>query len=162
MNYFVDIQHVCKSPLPISNEILEGWVTLTLKNFRERAELTLRFVDADEMTTLNHTYRQQNKVTNVLAFPASYPSEIQLDYPMIGDVVICPEVLLEESKKLNTPLEAHWAHIIIHGVLHLLGYDHIEESDAEIMRPIETKILHELGFDNPYLNDDITEDNSLE
>ena len=156
MNYYVDIQHACDSPLPVSDETLKRWVNLTLKSYRERAELTLRFVNATEMTALNSTYRQQNKVTNVLAFPATYPEDIELDYPLLGDVIICPEVLQEESQTLNTPLEAHWAHIIIHGVLHLLGYDHIEEKDADIMRPIEIKLLNELGYDNPY------KDNSLE
>lgn len=158
MNYYVDLQNACKSPLPVSNKILKQWVASTLKPHRERAELTLRFVDPEEMIALNHTYRQQNKVTNVLAFPATYPKNIALDYPMIGDVIICPAVLQEESHTLKTPLKAHWAHIVIHGVLHLLGYDHIEEKDADIMRPIEIKLLNELGYGNPYL----TEEDHLE
>lgn len=157
MNYCVDIQHACTEPLPVSNETLQHWVTLTLESYKERAELTLRFVDDAEMIELNHTYRQQNKVTNVLAFPASYPDDIQLEYPLLGDVIICPSVLLAESHELKTPLEAHWAHIVIHGVLHLLGYDHIIESDAAIMRPIEISLLNKLGFDNPYKEDNTFE-----
>lgn len=158
MTFCVDIQNACSVPLPVSNQTLQHWVTLTLESFQESAELTLRFVDDSEMIELNHTYRKQNKVTNVLAFPASHPNNIELDFPLLGDVIICPSVLLAESKDLKTPLEAHWAHIVIHGVLHLLGYDHIVETDAAIMRPIEINLLNKLGFDNPYK----TEDNSLE
>jgi probable rRNA maturation factor len=158
MNYYIDIQHACDAPLPFSDETIKHWVTLTLLPHKNSAELTLRFVDAPEMTELNHTYRKQNKVTNVLAFPSSYPAEIELDYPLLGDVIICPSVLLDESQQLETPLEAHWAHIVIHGVLHLLGYDHIIESDALIMRPLEIDVLAKLGFDNPYK----TEEDNLE
>lgn len=156
MTYCVDIQHACSIPLPVSDETLQQWVALTLESYKDSAELTLRFVDDAEMIELNHTYRKQNKVTNVLAFPASYPDEIELDYPLLGDVIICPSVLLTESQDLKTPLIAHWAHIVIHGVLHLLGYDHIIESDAEIMRTIEINLLNKLGFDNPYKTEDYT------
>ncbi len=158
MTYCVDIQHASSAPLPVSDETLQRWVALTLQSYQDSAELTLRFVDAPEMIELNHTYRKQNKVTNVLAFPASHPDDIELDYPLLGDVIICPSVLLAESNELKTNLEAHWAHIVIHGVLHLLGYDHIIEADAAIMRPIEISLLNELGYDNPYK----TEDNTLE
>lgn len=158
MTYCVDIQHACSAPLPISDDLLQHWVAMTLQPFQATAELTLRFVDAPEMIELNHTYRQQNKATNVLAFPASHPDDIELDYPLLGDVIICPSVLLDESHALNVPLEAHWAHIVIHGVLHLLGYDHIIDTDAAVMRPIEIRLLNELGFDNPYN----AEDNTLE
>lgn len=158
MNYYIDIQHACDTSLPFSDETINRWVTLTLLPHKNSAELTLRFVDTPEMIKLNHTYRKQNKVTNVLAFPSSYPAEIELDYPLLGDVVICPAVLLDESQQLETPLEAHWAHIVIHGVLHLLGYDHIIESDALIMRPLEIDVLKKLGFDNPYK----TEEDNLE
>lgn len=150
MNYCVDIQQACSAPLPISDETLERWAILTLQSHRSSAELTLRFVDAPEMIDLNHRYRQQNKVTNVLAFKATYPDEIDLDFPLLGDVIICPQVLLDESQSLHISLEAHWAHIVIHGILHLLGYDHIKDEDAEMMRPIEINLLHQLGFDNPY------------
>jgi len=150
MNYYIDIQHACHDPLPISNEILTHWAITTLKPHCEKAELTLRFVDLAEITELNHTYRKQNKATNVLAFPASHPDELPLDYPLLGDVIVCPTVLQDESQSLKTNLDAHWAHIIIHGILHLLGYDHIIETDAEKMRSLEITLLSSLGFDNPY------------
>ena len=107
-------------------------------------------LDEDEMINLNYTYRNLNKTTNVLAFPASYPKDIKLKYPLLGDIIICPTVLLQESKELNLPLVSHWAHIVIHGVLHLLGYDHIKEDDKHIMQEIEIKLLESLGFNNPY------------
>ena len=158
MSYYIDIQIACESPLPFQNDILEKWATIALPLHREHAELTLRFVDSREMINLNFTYRQQNKVTNVLAFPTDYPPHIELDFPMLGDIIVCPEVLTEESLQLKTPLEAHWAHIIIHGVLHLLGYDHIKDEDANKMQAIEVKLLAEIGYANPY---DI-EENELE
>ena len=150
MSYHIDIQHVCDDKLPISDEILNQWVQLTLTKHRISGELTLRFVQPDEMTHLNFSYRKKNKVTNVLSFPANLPKEIQLDVPLLGDVVICPVVLQEESQQLNKPLTEHWAHIVIHGVLHLLGFDHIEDDDARVMQAHEIQLLAELGFENPY------------
>lgn len=152
--YYVDLQNACQTPIPVSDEQLEAWVLAALKPFRDEAELTLRCVDPSEMTALNSAYRQQNKPTNVLSFPATYPPNIEMDQTMIGDIIICPDVLQDESNHLGIPLEAHWAHIVIHGVLHLLGYDHILDEDAEIMRPLEIGILNMLGYDNPYTTED--------
>lgn len=153
MNYLIDIQHACQDSLPIDDKTLIHWVNTALKSQKARAELTLRFVDVAEMTELNNTYRKQNKPTNVLAFPASHPHDLPLDYPLLGDVVICPTVLLSESQSSQTSLDAHWAHIVIHGVLHLLGYDHIIDSDTIKMRNLEIQLLSELNFDNPYKED---------
>jgi probable rRNA maturation factor len=150
----IDIQDACSSPLPISNEQVSEWVHCALAPHREKAELTIRFVDIEEITTLNHTYRKKNKATNVLAFPSNLPDDVFLDYPLLGDVIVCPAVLEQESLTLNTPLIAHWSHIIIHGVLHLLGYDHIEQADASIMEALEIKALKTLGFNNPYASED--------
>ncbi|KTD30660.1 MULTISPECIES: rRNA maturation RNase YbeY [Legionella] len=150
MNYHIDLQHACHNPIPVSDELLIKWAQFALVDHKEFAELTLRLVDEEEMIHLNHAYRQQNKVTNVLAFPSTLPEGIELDFPLLGDVIICPSVLQKESDELGKPLQAHWAHIVIHGVLHLLGYDHIKESDAEIMQALEIKLLANLGFANPY------------
>lgn len=155
MSYYIDIQHASKEKIPVSDEIICQWAELALASFRDHAELTIRLVDTEEITTLNHVYRKQNKATNVLAFPATYPDDIALDFPLLGDVIICPAVLKQESVDLQNALTAHWAHIVIHGVLHLLGYDHIKEDDAKVMQPIEIKLLNELGFDNPYTNEDL-------
>lgn len=151
--YHIDIQHACAQPNPVQDELVLLWAETTLKAVQEAAELTIRFVDSEEMMTLNHTYRNQKKPTNVLAFPANLPPSIMLDCPLLGDVIICPTVLWDESVAANTSLESHWAHIVIHGILHLLGYDHIEAADAVIMEKQEVDILAQLGYDNPYKED---------
>lgn len=158
MTYYIDIQHATEQAIPISDDELTALASLALNTERQNAELTLRLVDAEEMIHLNHTYRKQNKTTNVLAFPCSLPDNITLDCPLLGDIIICPEVLLEESKTLNKTLKEHWSLIVIHGVLHLLGYDHIKDEDACIMQAIEIKLLAELGYANPYA----IEENNLE
>ena len=152
-NYHIDIQHACEEQIPITDELLCTWTQQALATELDSAELTIRLVDLDEITHLNHYYRKQNKPTNVLAFPANLPTGITLDIPLLGDVIICPAVLQQESITLNKPLTAHWALIVTHGVLHLLGYDHIEDDDATVMQALEIKLLAKLGFDNPYLNE---------
>jgi probable rRNA maturation factor len=158
MKQTIDIQNATAVKLPVSKKILREWAKITLNNTHERHELTLRFVDKEEIRTLNRTYRQQDKPTNVLAFPSAIPDEIKKIHPFLGDVIVCPEVLEEESINQKIPLIAHWAHIIIHGILHLLGHDHIHDEETEIMQNLEIKRLAELGFDNPYH----TEDHSIE
>jgi len=158
MNYHIDIQNASDEDLPVSEEEITRLASLALKNYAKDAELTIRLVTPEEMTYLNHTYRKQNKTTNVLAFPSTIPADIQLKYPLLGDVIICPQVLVAESKQLKKTLEEHWALILIHGILHLLGYDHIKDDDATMMQTIEIKLLAELGYVNPY----DTEENELE
>lgn len=150
MKYHIDIQHACDEEPPVTDEIICEWVKSSLSNHRNSAELTLRFVDVTEITSLNRLYRKKNDATNVLAFPADHPSHIELEFPLLGDIIICPAVLKQESQIQEKSLMAHWAHIVIHGVLHLLGYDHIKEADAIEMQSIEIKVLAEFGFDNPY------------
>ena len=154
MNYKITLQNACTDKLPISGKKIKNWLELTLKEHIDHGELTVRLVIMDEMTELNNTYRQQNKPTNVLAFPSQLPDSIVLDYPLLGDIVICPEVLKQEAATQNRPLIAHWAHIVIHGALHLLGYDHIEADDAKIMQAEEIQLLAQLKFTNPYKNED--------
>lgn len=154
MSYFIDIQHACNKECPVSDNMLRDWAELSLKPYKNSAELTIRLVNSDEITELNHTYRHQNKATNVLAFPQTYPKDIILDVPLLGDVIICTDVLEAESTQLQIPLIAHWAHIVIHGILHLLGYDHIKDEDAQIMQAIEIECLAKLGYDNPYKEQD--------
>ncbi len=158
MAYRIDIQNQSNDPLPFTRAQLKNLAICALKNQKKSAELTLRLVHAKEMTALNHQYRQKNKATNVLAFPSSIPEIVELEYPFLGDVILCPEVIREESRQLHKSLEAHWSLIIIHGVLHLLGYDHIKTEDANVMQAIEIQLLAELGFDNPY----DSEENKLE
>ena len=150
MTYHLDIQHASEHTCPVSDDILLQWVENAIKPHQASAELTLRLVNPEEMIQLNHTYRKKNQVTNVLAFPSALPEGITLDIPFLGDIIICPTVLEQESVIQAIDLTAHWAHIVTHGILHLLGYDHISEPDTAIMQSIEITTLAILGYDNPY------------
>jgi probable rRNA maturation factor len=110
--------------------------------------LTLRLVDRDESRALNLRYRGQDKPTNVLSFPAGLPCG--LDLPLLGDIVICAPLVGEEAEKQHKSLQSHWAHLVIHGVLHLLGHDHQDEKEAVDMEAIEVDLLASLGFSDPY------------
>ena len=154
MKKTIDIQLATMDTLPVSGKTLRQWAKIALGHEHPSYELTLRFVEKEEIRTLNCTYRKQDKATNVLAFPSTIPDEIKQIHPFLGDVIICPEVLAEESHRDDIPLIAHWAHIVIHGILHLLGHDHIEMDDAHIMQTLEIQRLAKLGFDNPYHTED--------
>lgn len=153
MTYRIDIQHACSDILPISDKVIMLWAKTALQSQLTSAELTIRLVDPDEMIGLNNTYRQENKTTNVLAFPMVVPKSIRRKRLLLGDVVICPSVLASESQTAHMPLEAHWAHIVIHGILHLLGFDHMETQDEQKMQSLEIALLNQLGYPNPYSED---------
>ena len=123
------------------------WVETALRG-KNTAELTLRLVDRDESRELNSRYRGKDKPTNVLSFPAELPPG--LDIPLLGDIVICAPLVREESEAQHKPLSAHWAHLVIHGVLHLLGHDHQDEREAVEMEAVEVELLASLGYGNPY------------
>jgi probable rRNA maturation factor len=153
MNVDLDVQYAITGnsegdgALPTSEQ-LKAWVDAALTGFVEEAELTVRIVEPDEIQTLNRTYRHQDKPTNVLSFPFEAPPGVEL--PLLGDVVICAAVVEEEAQQQGKPAAAHWAHMVVHGVLHLLGYDHIEDDEAEEMESLEIEILAGLGISNPY------------
>ena len=135
------------SQLPSQAEF-ELWVRTALGNTMDEAELTIRIVDSSESQMLNNTYRGKDKPTNVLSFPFEAPPEIEL--PLLGDLVICAAVVENEAHEQNKPLQAHWAHMVVHGCLHLLGYDHIDDIEAEEMESLETQLIEGLGFTDPY------------
>ncbi|MDP8171008.1 rRNA maturation RNase YbeY [Pasteurella skyensis] len=112
-------------------------------------EITIRLVDEAESHHLNLTYRGKNKSTNVLSFPFEMPEGIEL--PLLGDLVICRQVVEREAKEQQIALESHWAHLTVHGTLHLLGYDHIVDAEAEEMENLEANIMQSMGFADPYL-----------
>lgn len=152
MSYTVDLQNVCDAKEVPELSKFTAWVALALKERRESAEVTIRIVDAAESADLNSQYRKKNGPTNVLSFPfmeSELPAELAaLNY--IGDLVICAEVMQKEAAEQHKLLISHWAHIVIHGCLHLLGYDHVQQEDAVIMENIEIQLLQQLGYPNPY------------
>lgn len=156
MQLYVDLQIACSDPdqLPMPASF-EKWIKAAIlggsDSVREEAELTVRIVDQDEIMQLNDQYRNINKATNVLAFPFENPPGLTL--PLLGDLIICKEVVENEAKLQGKTLTAHWAHMSIHSTLHLLGYDHIEQAEAIEMENLETKLLAELGFTDPYLSE---------
>ena len=143
------------SDLPAEAQ-LRHWVELALRQRTADSELTIRLVDAEEGQELNRTYRHKDYATNVLSFPAEVPDGL-LDIPLLGDLVICVPVVEREAREQNKALEAHWAHLVIHGCLHLLGYDHIDDEEAEEMEGLERQLLAELGYPDPYRDDEETE-----
>ncbi len=149
MNVHVDIQTASAEPVPDEDDI-RGWITTALdgRTTRDRAEVSVRLVDVDEMAALNHKYRGKSGPTNVLSFPAALPEVPHL--PLLGDIVICAPVVREEAADQGKDPAAHWAHMTVHGILHLLGYDHVEENDAAAMEALETAILAQLDYANPY------------
>lgn len=133
--------------LPDEQEICQ-WVGAALQGRKEQAELVVRIVDEAEITALNRSYRGKSGATNVLSFP--YEPIPEIDTRLLGDIIICAPVVAEEAVAQGKKLEAHWAHIVIHGVLHLLGYDHGKEREAREMEQLETEQLASLGYANPY------------
>lgn len=131
----------------------QAWCELALRQRTADSELTIRLVDEAEGRELNHTWRHKDYATNVLSFPADVPDDL-LDIPLLGDLVICVPVVEREAIEQGKTLEAHWAHLVIHGCLHLLGYDHIEDEEAEEMEALERLLLAELGHPDPYAGDE--------
>jgi len=147
---FVDLQVATENieGLPTEEQIVQ-WATAAVQPEGDEVEMTVRIVDEAESHDLNLTYRGKDRPTNVLSFPFECPDEVEL--PLLGDLVICRQVVEREAAEQDKPLMAHWAHMVVHGSLHLLGYDHIEDDEAEEMESLETQIMQGLGFDDPYL-----------
>ncbi|OCG25197.1 rRNA maturation RNase YbeY [Gilliamella sp. Fer1-1] len=145
----LDLQIATKEQqnLPSEAQILQ-WLDVILPQFMDNAELTIRIVDEQESQQLNYTYRHKDKPTNVLSFPFESPVEIEV--PLLGDLIICKQVVETEAVQQHKSLTSHWAHMIVHGCLHLLGYDHILDEEAEEMENIEIDIMQQLGFKDPY------------
>ena len=147
---FVDLQIATENieGLPTEEQIAQ-WATAAVQTEGDEVEMTVRIVDEAESHELNLTYRGKDRPTNVLSFPFECPDEVEL--PLLGDLVICRQVVEREAVEQEKPLMAHWAHMVVHGSLHLLGYDHVEDNEAEEMESLETQIMQGLGFDDPYL-----------
>ena len=143
----LDLQRAERFENAPADEQFETWVPAVLQS-RGDAELTIRLVGREESRTLNHTYRGKDRETNVLSFPSELPDGV--DIPLLGDIVICAPLVEQEALEQAKPVEHHWAHLTLHGLLHLLGYDHVEESDAKEMEALETSLLASLGISDPY------------
>jgi probable rRNA maturation factor len=149
MTYQIDIENNSQSILIPSQEKCESWITAVLKNQQiNEAEVSVYIVDEDESQELNSQYRGKENPTNILSFPADIPEEVGI--PLLGDLVICAPVVEREAQEQQKTVDAHWAHMLVHGSLHLLGYDHIEDDEAELMEALETNIITGLGFSAPY------------
>ena len=148
----IDLQIACEQEtgLPTAEEI-EQWAAAAVQPQSDEVEMTVRIVDEAESHELNLNYRGKDRPTNVLSFPFECPDEVEL--PLLGDLVICRQVVEREAQEQDKPVMAHWAHMVVHGSLHLLGYDHIEDDEAEEMESLETQIMTGLGFADPYLNE---------
>jgi probable rRNA maturation factor len=166
MDADIDVQYASnESHLP-DKKMLTRWVNNALQSqispdspdlenpefkiqVQKSVELTIRIVDETEAQELNEKWRQRPFPTNVLSFPFECPPGVE-DIALLGDIVICAPLVVREAAEQHKPLHAHWAHLIIHGTLHLLGYDHIEDEQAQAMESLEIRLLHDLGYPNPY------------
>lgn len=141
-----------------NEEQFEQWVTHVLHKQgynTDLPELSLQVVDEANISELNETYRHKSGPTNVLSFPFEAPPGLPEEEVarLLGDIVICAQVVEREAHEQNKALQAHWAHMVVHGVLHLLGYDHLDDDEAEEMENLEIQLLEEMAFPNPYQTD---------
>ena len=152
MSVTLDVQYELEAG-PDEDDI-RRWIEAVLAAEAKTAEveLTVRIVDEAEMAELNARYRHKTGPTNILSFPFEAPPGVELN--LLGDLVIAAPVVQREAREQGKTETAHWAHMIVHGTLHLLGYDHLKPAEAEDMEAREINILHELGFSNPYLLDE--------
>ncbi|MDP6534866.1 MAG: rRNA maturation RNase YbeY [Gammaproteobacteria bacterium] len=155
MNVTVEISNDCDYHWVPEQDVCANWIKIVmdLVDTERTCSISLRFVDEAEAESLNSQFRGQPHATNVLSFPVELPAAVTQNLPTepLGDVVICPAILEREACEQGKTQQAHCAHLLIHGVLHLLGYQHDDSSRAEAMERLEIKALEILGFPNPYL-----------
>tara|TARA_B100000767_G_C19673757_1_gene496422 strand:+ start:473 stop:937 length:465 start_codon:yes stop_codon:yes gene_type:complete len=146
----IDRQHII-SDLP-ENELLQQWASsaYSLNKAGDTAEAALLIVDEASITQYNRDYRQQEKATNVLSFPANLSAIDGI--VQLGDIIACASVIHAEAKEQDKTIHAHWAHMMIHSVLHLQNHDHSNKQTAQSMEALEISLLKEFGFSNPYLS----------
>jgi probable rRNA maturation factor len=155
MTYQIDIESNSQSQQIPTLVELERWISAALQSQDfEDAEVSVYIVDENEGQELNAQYRSKDYPTNVLSFPADIAEEVGI--PLLGDLVVCAPVVEREAQEQGKTLQAHWAHMLIHGTLHLLGFDHIDDDEAEAMETLETQIVTGLGYPAPY--QEITEE----
>lgn len=143
----LDVEYEVEDGYLPSPEDLQVWTNLALQKDIV-AQLSVRIVNEAESQAINKQYRGKDKPTNVLSFPLEMPEDIGMY--MLGDLLICAPVVEREALEQHKPIKAHWAHMVIHGMLHLQGYDHISDNEANEMESLEIQLLQQLGYDNPY------------
>jgi probable rRNA maturation factor len=143
----VDFQPVHDTPGVPDLPHIQTWAQAAWQG-EEDSEVTIRVVDEAESQALNHQYRGKDRPTNVLSFPFEAPPGIPV--ALAGDLVVCAPVVEREARAQNKTMQAHWAHMVIHGILHLQGFDHITDEEASVMEELEIRLLAQLGFSNPY------------
>lgn len=149
MNIELDLQLASEEPDIPDASLFQTWCEMAIAPYQENAELTIRIVDEEEGQALNAEYRHKDYATNVLSFPSELP-EGMLEIPLLGDLVICAPVVAKEAKQQHKRLEAHWAHLVTHGCLHLLGFDHEQAEAADEMEALEQQLLMQQGYPDPY------------
>ena len=154
MTVVVDLQlsdNNLNSPTQIECEKIVQSVMDALK-INDSKECTIRVVGREESATLNEQYRNKEGATNVLSFAFESPVDInlQMEIDLLGDLVICAPLVADQASEQNKTIEMHWTHLIVHGILHLLGYDHLNEVDSDVMETLECKIMSNLGYPDPY------------
>jgi probable rRNA maturation factor len=155
MAYQIDIENNSQSQQIPALAELERWISAALQSQTlADAEVSVYIVDEDEGQELNAQYRSKDYPTNVLSFPADIAEEVGI--PLLGDLVVCAPIVEREAQEQGKTLQAHWAHMLIHGTLHLVGFDHIDDNEAETMETLETQIVTGLGYPAPY--QEITEE----
>ena len=149
-----EIQRATEAPSIPDDEQFGDWINAVLSTQDHHCSLTIRLVDEPEARRFNKTYRQRDYATNVLSFPAELPQglPVEVRQAQLGDILICAPVVAREALEQNRSQVDHWAHLTIHGVLHLLGYDHERPDEAAVMEALETKILEGLGVSDPYID----------
>ncbi len=147
----LDLQIKSRARHVPSRRVFATWIAATLAGRTSNAvELTLRVVGPGEMRTLNRDYRGRDYATNVLSFPFTAPAGVKLPVQVLGDIVLCAQTVQQEAKSQGKTLAAHWAHLTVHGALHLLGMDHTKTRAAAVMEGAEISVLATLGYSNPY------------
>ncbi len=148
----VTVSYACPRKGVPASASFRRWVGLALEGRIREADLAIRIVGEDEGRALNRHYRGKDYATNVLSFPAERPPGLPKNakFPLLGDLVICAPVVAKEATSQDKPLAAHYAHLTVHGCLHLLGWDHENDADAHAMEQLEREILAGMGIADPY------------
>ncbi|ADE16911.1 protein of unknown function UPF0054 [Nitrosococcus halophilus Nc 4] len=150
MSIAVQVQYaVSRTGIPLQVDF-QRWVEAVLVNQSKEGEVTIRIADEAEVAELNWRYRYKEGATNVLSFPFELSAPLPFQISLLGDLVICAPVVAREALEHAKEERAHWAHLVVHGVLHLLGFDHQQEAEAQQMEAMEITILKSLGYPNPY------------